>query len=99
VRHAPYEASTNRIWNVHEHYRDSASGLLQRRDCHTSYAKNHVRWERNQFRRVSAIVGEVAPAQKIIDYPITTDRPSQLLESLGEQPGSRLRLCIVWVEP
>ena len=54
VRHALYEASTNRIWNIHEHNRDGTSGLLQRRNCHAAYAYDHVRRERDQFRRVAA---------------------------------------------
>ena len=36
VPHALYETGTNWIRNIHEHNRDSTSGLLQRRNCHAA---------------------------------------------------------------
>jgi hypothetical protein len=45
VGHTFDDASTNRIWNVREHDRDSTRGLLQRRNRQTAYAKDHLRRE------------------------------------------------------
>src|SRR5262245_35308132 len=75
VRHTFDETSTNRIGNVHEHDRDSARGLLQRRNRYTAYAKDRVRRECDQLRRVAAKAVEIAPDPTGFDLQIAADRP------------------------
>ena len=95
VGHALYEAGTNRIWDIHEYNRDGASGLLQRRNCHTAYTYNYVRRERNQFRRVAAKVVVVAPKVPSFNLEIAANRPAQLLKCSGKDLASCFRLRIV----
>jgi len=70
------EASANRIWNVHEHDRDSASGLLQRRTRQTAFAYDHVWRECDQLRRVATKTVEIAPNLTGFDLQIAADLPT-----------------------
>src|SRR5262245_47627873 len=75
VGHAFDEAGTNRIGNVHEHDRDRTGGLLQRRNRYTAYAKDHIRRECDQLRRVAAKAVEIASNLTDVDLQIAADRP------------------------
>jgi hypothetical protein len=70
------ETSTNRIGNVHEDDRDSTRGLLQRRSRQTAYAKDHVRRECDQLRRITAKAVDVTPNLTDFDLEIAADRPT-----------------------
>src|SRR5262245_6571881 len=95
VGHALYEAGPNRIWNIHEYNRDGASGLLQRRNCHTAYTYNYVRRERNQFLRVAAKLVAIGPNVPSFNLEIAAKRPAQLLKGLCKVLASCFRLRIV----
>src|SRR5262249_41999897 len=88
VGHALYEAGTNRIWDIHEYNRDGASGLLQRRNCHTAHTYNYVRRERNQFRSVAAKMIAIAPNVPSFNLEIAANRPAQLLKCLCKELAS-----------
>ena len=75
VGHTFDEASTNRIGDVHEHDRDSTRGLLQRRSRQTAYAKDHVRRECDQLRRVAANAVEISPNLSGFNLQIAADSP------------------------
>ena len=68
---------------------------MQRRNCHTAYAYDYVRRECDQFRRVAAKAGEIAPSVSNFNLEITANRPSQLLKGLLKDRGSGLPLWIV----
>jgi hypothetical protein len=95
VPHALYETGTNWIRNIHEHNRDSTSGLLQRRNCHAAYAYDYVWRERDQFRRVAAKMVEIASNVPSFNLEIAANGPSQLLKGFRKDRASYFRLWIV----
>src|SRR5262252_6555927 len=95
MRHILYEASTDWVWNIHEHNRNGTSGLLQRRNCHTADAHDDVWRQRDQFCRIASQVVEIAPNVATFDLEIVANRPTQPLKRLRKGFASRFCLRIV----
>ena len=77
------EAGADRIDDNHEHDRQGAGRLQQRRDgggARTSH--DDVRRERNQFRGVSAEVVGISRGPAGVDPHVAAVGPAQLLQAL-----------------
>src|SRR6516162_10236083 len=58
-------------------------------------AKNNVRCERDQFRRLFAKALGIAPAPAEVDTHVTADRPTRFLQPLQERRETRLSFRVV----
>src|SRR5262249_14981578 len=57
--------------------------------------QDHVRHERDQFRRVSATAVGVARAPTVVDLQVATDGPAQLLQPLCQRGDAARRFRVV----
>src|ERR1700704_524684 len=82
------------IGDRHEHDRNRAGYLLQRRYAWGAHAQDDVGCKRDQFRRAFADAIGVGSAPAILDAHVAAVGPAQLLQSLQERgdPGHRLRI-------
>src|SRR5262249_47187244 len=87
--HTLYEASANRVGSVHEYDRDGASPLLHRRNRHAADAYDDVWRKRDQLRSVARQMVEIASNVSDFDLEIVANRPTQLLQCLRKNLGSR----------
>src|SRR5262245_46112527 len=94
-RQAVDEACTDRIADNWEHDRHGAGCQQQWAHGRGAKSKDDVRRERDQFRRVSANVGDTGCGPASVDAHVTADCPPQLLESLQERPDASLKFRIV----
>jgi hypothetical protein len=76
---AAQEALSDRIGDSHEHDRQGAAGMLQRGHALGAARQDGIRFERDQFRRVSAIAVDIILAPPCIDPQTATVAPAQLL--------------------
>src|SRR5262249_1062848 len=84
----------DRISDTHEHDRQGAGGLLQRRHAHGATGQKDIRGERDQFRRVLALAIDIVLAPAGLDPHIAV-APAQLLQDLPERRYAGLTLWIV----
>jgi hypothetical protein len=89
------EARANRIGDAREHDRHGACRTLQLPDCATARCEDHVRRERDQFKRVFASVILIACGPAIVDLNVFTDGPTELLQPLQKCGVADLRWRIV----
>src|SRR6516164_879096 len=89
------QAGTDRIGDAHEHDRQGARSPLQRRHALGATGQHDIRGERDQFRRVLALVFDIVLAPARVDPRVATLAPAQLLQDLLERRDTYLTLWIV----
>jgi len=69
--------------------------LKQRSNNRAATGQDHVRHERDQFRRVSATAIGVGRAPTVVDLQVATDGPAQLLQPLCQRSDAGRRFRVV----
>jgi hypothetical protein len=88
-------ASTDRIGDLHEHDRQGAGDVLQRRYARGATSQDYVRRKRDQFRCVFAIEIDIVRAPARVDSHIAAVAPAQLLQDLLERCDASLTAWII----
>src|SRR5215470_19171541 len=81
-RQARDVTGTDGVGDRSKHDRQSAGGLLYRREAWAVGSEDNVRRERNQIGRISAIAFNFACHPAIIDLHVLANRPTQFLQPL-----------------
>jgi hypothetical protein len=89
------QAGADRIYDVHEHDRQGAGSMLQRRHAQGAAGQKDVRRERDQFPCVSAIAVGIIFAPADVELHIAALAPTQLLQALLERRDELLTFRIV----
>src|SRR5262249_18939000 len=94
-RQARDHAGANRVDGLRKHDGHEAAGLLRPPRYFGSPAQYDIRFEREQFSRLSAVALGIALAPTIVDPQVTPDGPAKFLQPLNKRGKPRLGSRIV----
>src|SRR5262249_26228860 len=94
-RQARNESAADWVDGCHKHDWNGAARLLQRPDDRAGRGDDHIRRERDKFRRVSAKAVEIPRPPAIVDPYVVAADPAAFLQSLCERGDARRSFRIV----